>query len=495
MGTAESSEENASEDRWAALDAARETDPEGTLRAYLDAPPLLVARDAGRLGFILAQISGEPGARLPAEVRSLFEFAMSSARGDALRLARAALANDAYYAGDSLLAEDLWGEEVLGHEGERDETWLRACNNYAVALGRRGAWFESLVHLGEAYRTAVRLGRDRSAAFASARRGHTLVEFGAFDTARAALETAAEHAARLDDDARTTMEASIHAGWGRLHRRREEWPAALAAHHAEIACLEAMPDTPEPVLVTAHSLRIATEASLEPARLVDLIEEMRALPERFRDLGGWRTAHARDLLSLELDLLLADSSRREEARAAARECLARILETLSGSILTRRLQAHARRLRELDLLVEARRALEAAESETLRRLLEVHEAIGACPHLATMTDEDEAVLHAYRERILDEYSEQNQSLVETWRSGHPACKLIERDDVTRICAWCHKIEARTGRWIPVGEFLPHRDAIDVTHTICDRCRPKYFPEDVGAASEEDREAGSAEVAS
>ena len=44
-----------------------------------------------------------------------------------------------------------------------------------------------------------------------------------------------------------------------------------------------------------------------------------------------------------------------------------------------------------------------------------------------------------------------------------------------ICANCKDIQAATGEWHPVEEYLWQHSAITFTHGLCPKCMPRYFP--------------------
>ena len=453
-------------------DRLREESPTEALAAYLRADPAEVVRDEERLLWITEQLEDVP----LAPYRTFLELASVVGRGSGRRRAILLLASDDYYAGRLDDAEEGWRRSIEETApNARDEVWLRANNNLALILSRRGAWFESLVLFGQGHTVALELGRERSAAFAAARRGHTLVEFGDFARAEAEFERARVHAERCPEGAREAALATLYSGLGRLLRRQKNYAAAVEAHDAEIALLDTLPNPSAAVLVTAHTFRIDSISQLHPERRGALIEEMRTLADRFSLPAGWRDTHRRDLLSIELDLAMQQGDLRQ-AIQTGRHYFDLIVSTLMGATLIRRLQTLAGRFRELECLDDARTALDRAATETLRRLVEVDGHLRSLPQLAEATEEDQLVIREYRERLLIEHADHFERIVELWKKGHPAFDLVVQDDLTRVCAWCGKFRTREEQWIPIADFLPCELTIEVSHTICGSCQRQHFPE-------------------
>ncbi|MCK6481930.1 MAG: hypothetical protein L6R43_17820, partial [Planctomycetes bacterium] len=65
-------------------------------------------------------------------------------------------------------------------------------------------------------------------------------------------------------------------------------------------------------------------------------------------------------------------------------------------------------------------------------------------------------------------------------------RLRRGDGPLRACAWCVRLLAPDGEWIPVAHLLPRGLDFPVTHGICPRCAGEHFPDFAGGAGGEGR---------
>jgi hypothetical protein len=55
--------------------------------------------------------------------------------------------------------------------------------------------------------------------------------------------------------------------------------------------------------------------------------------------------------------------------------------------------------------------------------------------------------------------------------------LIQLQSLLPICAWCKKVRTGEKYWEAVDTFLARKLSIDFSHSICEKCMEKHFPED------------------
>jgi len=52
---------------------------------------------------------------------------------------------------------------------------------------------------------------------------------------------------------------------------------------------------------------------------------------------------------------------------------------------------------------------------------------------------------------------------------------LDRKDLVAACSWCMRIRGPHGEWIDPGVFFFKYFVAKFTHTICEECRDRYFP--------------------
>jgi CheY-like chemotaxis protein len=69
---------------------------------------------------------------------------------------------------------------------------------------------------------------------------------------------------------------------------------------------------------------------------------------------------------------------------------------------------------------------------------------------------------------------ERRQLVDKLRQALAEVKTLE--GLLPICCHCKKIRDADGRWQPVEQFIADRSPASFTHSICDECAGKYFPD-------------------
>lgn len=55
-------------------------------------------------------------------------------------------------------------------------------------------------------------------------------------------------------------------------------------------------------------------------------------------------------------------------------------------------------------------------------------------------------------------------------------RKLNRDSLVAVCSWCKKIRTPEGEWLTLEAFLFKYLGATCTHTICEGCRERYYPE-------------------
>jgi hypothetical protein len=117
---------------------------------------------------------------------------------------------------------------------------------------------------------------------------------------------------------------------------------------------------------------------------------------------------------------------------------------------------------------------------TLLRVLEIDRCVREIPEIAAPGPEDERLLREHRARFWKGHGdlmERVRTLIgEEHRAGRrPLARLHREGGPLRACAWCVRLQAPDGEWIPVAHLLPRALDFPVTHGICRPCAAEHFP--------------------
>lgn len=144
---------------------------------------------------------------------------------------------------------------------------------------------------------------------------------------------------------------------------------------------------------------------------------------------------------------------------------ARTLEhgTTLGDVFTR-----------LGLADDAHRAYDIAATATMERIRQLDDCMRELPELAGAEDQEYAWLRDLR----IQFQSQQQELLAHVADQLERARLLGDSpihdhsaghDLVRLCAWCGRVGTPAGQWLPVAHYVPDREDLRVTHTICDRC--------------------------
>jgi hypothetical protein len=121
----------------------------------------------------------------------------------------------------------------------------------------------------------------------------------------------------------------------------------------------------------------------------------------------------------------------------------------------------------------ARQALDCAATCAVERIVETERAVRALPELAQVSREDFELLGRARMRYAGEHRDLLRSLARLFEGaaarGEPWLDALRSGDQALVCAWCERVRARGGVWVPVGHYLPREGPLLMTHGICSDC--------------------------
>ncbi|MCB9914875.1 MAG: hypothetical protein H6828_06950 [Planctomycetes bacterium] len=453
------------------IDGLREADPEAALCAYLAADPRDVLHDDARMRWIFVQLRPIPRE----EALPLLERAADEADEPHARQAMQCAGIVHWYRGAVEEAERWWRRALVASRGAGDDVRVQAHNNLALCLAHRGEHFEALVLFGVAARLAQSLGNPVSHVFACLRRAQMLAQLGDGRAAAAELERGERlwHALEPGRD-RDFVESVVYASRARVSLTLGDWATLRASQERRLELLGELPEQQHATLANAHALRLRATFELEPERGPEVLAELERLPERLHLAEQWEREWRCDVARIRMGVALHAGATRAELEPLARECLDTAESCQRGSSLVRELVELGRRLGPLGLDELARRAFDVAATHVLRQLTGASALRRDLPELADATEDDWALLAAHQRRLQREQGEILRTIAELWRPGHPAFELLVVDDLLCLCAWCRQVRTREGEWIPVADFVPESTDVEVTHALCEACRPRLF---------------------
>lgn len=447
-------------------DGLRLASPEEALSLYLGAEPESVLQVEGRLEWVLDQLSPVP----PERCEGLFEVAAERSEGLLLARVLNALAVIAWYRGDVDRAEALWRRELGASRERRDRGWVRAQNNLALCLSRRGAYFQALVLFGAAARASEELSSPHSRTYAHCRRGQMLALLGDAQRAGVAFDAADEAWTHVETQSeRDFLASSLVASRARLHLARRDWSRYLESQLRRIELLRGLPEEQSATLADAHTQRLRARMELEPERGEEWLRELEDLGKRYEVNAAWRAQWSTEVARARLHLARARGTPHAEVRALTESFIDALLASAGGSERIVELIEVAEASRGEELTLVARRAFDLAATTILRQLVESERLNEEIPELAEATLDDWALLGEYRQRLAERQGSLMQRVAQRFSPRDRAFEQVVVNELIRLCAWCSRLRTIADRWIPVAEFLPETTAFDVTHVICPEC--------------------------
>jgi hypothetical protein len=55
-------------------------------------------------------------------------------------------------------------------------------------------------------------------------------------------------------------------------------------------------------------------------------------------------------------------------------------------------------------------------------------------------------------------------------------RKLPKEGMVAVCSWCKKIRTPEGEWLTLETFLHRYFGALCTHSICEECQDKHFPE-------------------
>lgn len=441
------------------------------LSLYMQLPPALVCQDRLRIGWILGRATRD----LSEAQRPFLEFVAEHAMGFERRRALHVLANISWYHGELRQSEIAWRRAVdMGREAA-DEQWLQCLLNLALVKMSSGAYFESLVLSSRAVHGARSLGDAYSVAMGGVRRGMVYVRMGEPERARRELELSEIVAARIEEESKRSLAHATCALWSaRLARSRGDALLARECLQGYLRFIRALNPVRRHKLVTMGECDLApVQFDLEPERRLEHVERLESIVSGFG--GGeqpdWLKACKWEARWLRLRFESTQVPTSQRARDVAGALLRSAPDLLERDRLIEGASALGEHFsRVLHDPASSVQAFSLAASTALRRIAEVHRSTRDFPELSAATPDDWEVLGAYRKRLMGQHEALSRAIRTQLEAGHPSLDLLESTDGrVRACAWCSRISAADGRWLPVGQFLPLEVDFEVTHGICPDC--------------------------
>lgn len=117
-----------------------------------------------------------------------------------------------------------------------------------------------------------------------------------------------------------------------------------------------------------------------------------------------------------------------------------------------------------------RAAWDLAGHALLVRVLEIDTCMRTLPEVSTAGAEVFALLSEYRDRFRDRH----QRLLREVAASRPwppvDAALIDARNLVVACAWCTRVRAADGHWVPIRQFLPQEgERFTLSHGICVVC--------------------------
>jgi hypothetical protein len=120
----------------------------------------------------------------------------------------------------------------------------------------------------------------------------------------------------------------------------------------------------------------------------------------------------------------------------------------------------------------AERAWALAAAAAIARIVSLDAAARRLPELRLPGRQEPAGLVALRRVFLRTQGELCARVADRFRREHADLATVlgaDRDGWVRVCAWCERLKADATTWLPVGEYVPRRGPLRVSHSICPAC--------------------------
>lgn len=239
-----------------------------------------------------------------------------------------------------------------------------------------------------------------------------------------------------------------------------------------------------------RALRPDGDAAAADPRLASYLEAEIALRDRRPDEAAALVRRARDIPSpvaasdLPLAILEARCLVEQGDRDRARAVLAGVLDVLDadpesdplgpGQRIRWSMEAGRILQDRCGDVAAARRAFDLAAGQVAGRIAEIDRGMAEMPELSGMSEEDLAALTAHRDRFARQQVEILDRVAALFRGEAPPAGLIHGEEpgeegFFRACAWCRRVRGGSGRWLPIGEFLPEGRRLRISHGICGDC--------------------------
>lgn len=369
-------------------------------------------------------------------------------------------------AGNLAEAERLF-RAVLGATRGTGGVEARAATvNLARLCANDGREFESLALAHAAASLAERAGDRWDLARARLQLATALHAIEDYARIPAVLDQIADAAAGLDEPHAARLRLSLALQRARLAAYLGEVEAARAAldeAHAASTAVTGHPATDRIVwLVNVVALNVAGRYA-EAEAWLDRAPASEGVVRRELEFAEQR---ARCLLGLRPET---------DGIAAAGALLAGLRDAPEGTVgcawRLRAAVAIGSRLAELvGPSSVTRTAWDLAGHALIVRVSEIDACMRTLPEVAAAGPEVFALLNEYRERFRERY----QHLLREVAAARPwppvDASLIDARNLVVACAWCTRVRAADGHWVPIRQFLPQEgERFTLSHGICAQC--------------------------
>ena len=399
------------------------------------------------------------------------ELAPTSPTIEAVREAQALGDRGELAAAERILVDLIPAGRANGPDDE-----LLILGSLMTVYSRSGRRFESLVLSRRLANLARSVNSAEGAANLDSVYCTELTHFEAVDLLRPALRDLEASLAKLPDHtALMAREAFHHAHLKLAMEDKDE--AAVERHLTGFESVE-FPDETRPWRKPMLVAYLKAERDWTFGRPMEAVAHLQAADE-IDDLGA------------EKRLLLARWVSESEYRIGAEDAVGALRAASRAlSILQDLEQEHplapsrvrwgarlAAAFQALDRPDETQRTYDLTSAAVLERMAQLESCVRHLPELGLEGDPDEvALLTDLRRRFAHEQRDLLQRVAQFFEQQPSlplAIDLSDPETYVVICAWCERLRADDGTWLPIGHFIPREGSIRISHGICEGCSTRF----------------------
>jgi len=360
--------------------------------------------------------------------------------------------------GDLAARRAAFPEIVGGGSREERLSWLVL----ADAALRDGREYEALVLARRGAHLAEKSADLEAMAVARRQVCSAFVILGDWDRFDRALASAENLITRMSPEDWSTYRAGLLSIRADVALARAEYDEALRVLESmETEC----PDL-DPRWVRVFRAQVHLGREEQDEARADLEGQLRE-----KDLIGLRARYLA-LFLLHRDGLIEE--KRQSARSLLKDLLSRVLDEVGAG----RLFTYATGIGAVleDSFADARYAYDIAGAAALRRVREIDGFLRTHPVLRALGQGDLDLLRRIRGRFEDQQKDVLKAVLRLFEVAAAAgdadiARLTGNGPAVPVCAWCCRVRAPDGLWLPIGQYLPPSDLVEVSHGLCMDCLP------------------------